>query len=64
MEQTLIANQACRLSVLFFPKAAISINPKAGLLTYSTFCGLPIRLRRTVANLQVAKSSLGANSIG
>ncbi len=37
------------LSVLLFPKAAISTgffrHAKAGLLTYSVFCGLPIQAK-------------------
>lgn len=34
--------EACYLPVLLFPKAAIRNYSKAGLLTCSTSCGLPI----------------------
>jgi hypothetical protein len=40
--------------VLFFPKAAISTIPKAGLLTRFTFCGLPIILLTVAWRIQKA----------
>jgi len=53
--------KAFSLTVLFFPKAAISNFALAGLLTCFTFCGLPVII--TVA-IRIQKAFYEAYSIG